>query len=172
MIAAGLGHRVTAIDLAEPMLEIARAKAQGRGLSVTFQHGDPVAPEFPEKSFDAVVSRHLFWTLRDPVTALYNWRLLRPGGRMVAIAGFWFKPETEAGDASEQSGLFEQFYSKEIRTALPGWRHFSVEPLVEIVKGAGFSAVGVKVLDAVQRVAFHPPSEKPAYAIVGFAADS
>lgn len=172
MIAAGLGHRVTAIDLAEPMLEIARAKAQGKGLSVTFRYGDAVAPEFPEKSFDAVVSRHLFWTLRDPVTALHNWRiLLRPGGRMVVIDGFWFKPETEAGDASEQSGLFEQFYSKEIRTTLPGWRQFSVEPLVEMVKGAGFSAVGVKALDAVQRVALHPPSEKPAYAIVGFAAD-
>ena len=60
MIAAGQGHRVIAIDLAEPMLEIVRAKAQGKALSVTFQYGDAVAPEFWEKSFDAVVSRHLF----------------------------------------------------------------------------------------------------------------
>ena len=29
MIAAALGHRVTAIDLAEPMLAIARAEAEG-----------------------------------------------------------------------------------------------------------------------------------------------
>jgi hypothetical protein len=42
-----------------------------------------------------------------------------------------------------------------------------------MVKRAGFLAVGVKaLLDAVQRVAVHPPSEKAAYAIVGFAADT
>ena len=61
------------------------------------------------------------------MTALHNWRmLLKPGGRMVVIDGFWFKPETDANEGSEQSGLFERFYSKEIRTTLPGWCQFSV----------------------------------------------
>src|SRR6516162_7207246 len=36
MIAARLGHHVTAIDLSEPMLEVARAEAQRRELKITF----------------------------------------------------------------------------------------------------------------------------------------
>jgi SAM-dependent methyltransferase len=170
MIAAQLGHHVTAIDLSEPMLEVARAEAKRRGLKVTFVHDDAVAPYFPEKTFDAVVSRHLIWTLRDPVRALRNWRtLVKPGGRVVAIDGFWFKPETDADGESERSGLFDEFYSREIRAALPGWHYFSVEPLAAVVEHAGFSGVGVKVLEAIQRVTLHPPSEEPAYALFGFA---
>jgi ubiquinone/menaquinone biosynthesis C-methylase UbiE len=133
MIAAQLGHRVTAIDLSEAMLEVARTEATRRGLNVTFLHDDAVAPNFPQKSFETVVSRHLIWTLRDPVRALRNWRmLLKPGGRLVAIDGFWFKPESDANGESEQSGLFEEFYSREIRAALPGWHYFSVEPLAAV----------------------------------------
>ena len=170
MIAAGLGHRVTAIDLSEPMLEVARAEAQRRELNITFLQEDAVTPNFSEKSFDVVVSRHLIWTLRDPHRALNNWRiLLKPGGRVVAIDGFWFKPAREATDSTEGSGLFERFYSNEIRSTLPGWRYFSVEPLVELFEGAGFSRVTVMPLEAVQRVALHPPSEEPAYALVAFA---
>jgi ubiquinone/menaquinone biosynthesis C-methylase UbiE len=170
MIAAGLGHRVTAIDLSEPMLEVARAEAQRRELKITFLQDDAITPDFSGKSFDAVVSRHLIWTLRDPHRALSNWRiLLKPGGRVVAIDGFWFKPEPEAADSTERSGFFEQCYSKEIRATLPGWRYFSVEPLVELFQAAGFSRVTVTALEAVQRVALHPPSEEPAYALVAFA---
>jgi ubiquinone/menaquinone biosynthesis C-methylase UbiE len=170
MIAARLGHRVTAIDLSEPMLEVGRAEAKRRGLKVTFLHDDAVAPDFPEKSFEVVVSRHLIWTLRDPVRALRNWRkLVKPSGRVVAIDGFWFKPEPDANGASQRSGLFEEFYSSEIRAALPGWHYFSVEPLAALVENAGFSGVRVKVLEAIQRVALHPPSEEPAYALFGFA---
>jgi ubiquinone/menaquinone biosynthesis C-methylase UbiE len=170
MIAAQLGHRVTAIDLSEPMLEVARGEASRRGLKVTFLHDDAVAPNFPEKTFEAVVSRHLIWTLRDPVRALRNWRrLVKPGGRVVAIDGFWFKPQPDDDGASERSGLFDEFYSREIRAALPGWHYFSVEPLAAVVENAGFSGVRVKVLEAIQRVALHPPAEEPAYALCGFA---
>lgn len=42
MIAAGLGHRVTAIDLSEPMLEVARAEAQRRELKITFLQEDAI----------------------------------------------------------------------------------------------------------------------------------
>ena len=105
MIAAALGHRVTAIDLAEPMLAVARAEADRRGVAVTFAAGDAVAPAFAAASFDAIVSRHLIWTLRDIDVALSAWRrLLRPGGRVVAIDGFWFS----AGPQRDE-GFFESF---------------------------------------------------------------
>ena len=102
LIAAAQGHRVTGADLAEPMLAVARRAAQARSLKVTFVQADAVAPGLSGQSFDAVTSRHLFWTLRDPKAALAAWReLLRPGGRMVIIDGFWF----DAPDP--QSGLFD-----------------------------------------------------------------
>lgn len=35
--------------------------------------------------------------LREPATALASWRnLLRPGGRLVAINGFWFTGQDES----------------------------------------------------------------------------
>src|SRR5438552_12305750 len=74
LIAAGLGHRVTAVDLAGRMLDVARAAAEARGLDVVFLHGDAVAPDFPDGSFDVVTCRHLLWTLRDADTAARNWR--------------------------------------------------------------------------------------------------
>jgi ubiquinone/menaquinone biosynthesis C-methylase UbiE len=89
--AATLGHRVTGIDLSEQMLGIAREHAERDGVVVRFAIGDAVAPQFSPASFDAVTSRHLLWTLREPVRAFANWRaLLRPGGRAVAFDGFWF----------------------------------------------------------------------------------
>ena len=169
MIAAGLGHRVTPIDLAEPMLAVARAEARGRDLRITFLSGDAVAPDFPERSFDALISRHLVWTLRDPATALINWHdLIRPGGRLVAIDGFWFQPETGDGDTELPEGLFEQFYTKETRRLLPGWNYFSVEPIAALFERGSFADVAVRYLDAVLRVARDPPAQEPSYALVGF----
>ena len=114
MIAATLGHRVTGIDLSEPMLGEARAESARRALTVRFAAGDAVAPALSPRSFDAVISRHLLWTLRDVHAALVAWRrLLRPGGRVIAIDGFWFEPES-AGE----EGFFESFYDREATLVL------------------------------------------------------
>jgi protein-L-isoaspartate O-methyltransferase len=109
MIAAELGHCVTAIDLSEPMLEVARAEANRRGLKVTFLHDDAAAPNFPEKSLKpwsaATSSGRCVTRLERCATGVQ----VKPGGRVMAIDGFWFKPESDAGSASERSGLFEEF---------------------------------------------------------------
>ena len=44
LILAGLGHRVTAVDLSADMLELARAAAAERGLTIHFHSDDAVAP--------------------------------------------------------------------------------------------------------------------------------
>ena len=42
-------------------------------------------------SVDAVLARHLLWTLPDPLAALARWvRLVRPGGRLVLVEGRWW----------------------------------------------------------------------------------
>ena len=163
LVAASLGHRVTGIDLAATMLAEARKKAARRKLHVAFQKGDAIAPDFPPASFDAVISRHLFWTLRDPQRALKSWkRLLRPGGRIVLIDGFWFAP---IKDNESEKGFFERFYSRDLRRRLPGWQYFDTAPIVALFEAQGFRNVSLTSLDAIHRVARNPPSAKPSFAL-------
>jgi ubiquinone/menaquinone biosynthesis C-methylase UbiE len=64
LLAADLGYRVTALDLSEGMLERLRAKAAERDLKIEVVHGPADTP--PKGPFDAVVERHLLWTIPDP----------------------------------------------------------------------------------------------------------
>ena len=81
ILLAQRGHRVTGIDLTPSMLEEAEAAAAQFGVSVRFLRMDVQATDFPDGSFDAVVSRNVTWTLPDPEKAYREWhRLLRPGG--------------------------------------------------------------------------------------------
>ena len=50
------GAKVTAVDASEEMLAIARQRAAGQSLKITFQQGDAHALDFADRSFDAVVS--------------------------------------------------------------------------------------------------------------------
>jgi len=85
---AARGHRVTGIDLAPTMLDLARRKAAEAGFDIRFQEGDAEQASFPDGSFDLVVSRHVLWTLPHPEAAIDDWiRVLRPGGRLVVIDG-------------------------------------------------------------------------------------
>jgi SAM-dependent methyltransferase len=90
-LAAGLGHRVVAVDLAANMVERARAKTAEFAGQVTVRVGDVTDPPFGPGSVDVVLARHILWTLPDPQAALARWRLmLRPGGRFLLIEGRWW----------------------------------------------------------------------------------
>lgn len=89
ILAADLGHVVDGIDFSEGMLEIARAKIVGRA-GITVSLGDAAQPGLAERSYDAVMCRHVLWALPDPGSAASMWsRLLRPAGRLVLIEGRW-----------------------------------------------------------------------------------
>ena len=85
---AALGHRVTGVDFAPSMLEIARRKASERGLAVHFEQADAENLPFAGASFDLAISRHVLWTLPHPEAAIDEWkRVLRPGGRLAIVDG-------------------------------------------------------------------------------------
>lgn len=87
-----LGHAVTALDFSEPMLARARAK-HARKPRLRFLHADAGRTMEPDASYDAIVCRHLVWTLTDPATAFADWlRVLRPGGRLLVYDGNWSAP--------------------------------------------------------------------------------
>ncbi|MFC8101478.1 class I SAM-dependent methyltransferase [Streptomyces sp. NPDC057363] len=88
LLASEQGHRVTGVDRSPAMVELARAKLAGR--DAVFLTGDAAAPPVGERRFDAVLVRHVLWTLPDPGRALGHWReLLRPQGRLVLVEGVW-----------------------------------------------------------------------------------
>jgi ubiquinone/menaquinone biosynthesis C-methylase UbiE len=93
------GHRVTGIDLSERMLERARAKAAEAGVDVEFSKGDASALELPPAQFDVLLDRHVLWAMEHAPAALAEWvRLVRPGGSIVLVEGFW---STGAGIRSD-----------------------------------------------------------------------
>jgi ubiquinone/menaquinone biosynthesis C-methylase UbiE len=145
LICASLGHKVTGADLAPSMLNIARGIAAGRGLPTRFVEADAVAPPFEEATFDVVVSRHSLWTLRTPDQALRNWyRLLRSGGRIVAIDAFHSWDVT--APKSEEDKFFLRHYTSSVQAALPFMQLQSMGPLLAALKEAQFRDVQFEFL--------------------------
>lgn len=88
LLAAGQGHRVTAVDLSPRMADRARTKLAGQDAEVLV--GDAAQPPVGERTFDVVLARHVVWLLPDFEAALKHWcSLLNPGGRLVLVEGVW-----------------------------------------------------------------------------------
>lgn len=95
------GHHVTGIDLSPEMLGIAQSKAADEGLSLDFEPGDAEQPAFPARSFDLVISRHLFWAMTDQAATLSAWhRILRADGCLAILDGDWCTDTPENPDSS------------------------------------------------------------------------
>ena len=82
--AVGSSGFVLGVDLAENLLELARRKAQQRGLSnLDFRADDMLDLGLPESSFDAVICVFGIFFVPDMQAAVGElWRLVRPGGKL------------------------------------------------------------------------------------------
>jgi SAM-dependent methyltransferase len=87
LLLAREGYRVTALDLAPGMLAQLSAKAKSRDLEVEVVEANAADP--PRGAFDAVVERHVVWTLPDPEAALEAWREAAPQGRLLLVESIW-----------------------------------------------------------------------------------
>lgn len=96
-LVAELGHNVQAFDLSAEMVARARAKTAIFGAAVRVEQADVSEPPLGPRSLDAVLARHVLWTLPDPHAALGHWaEALRAGGRLVLVEGRWdTQPTTE-----------------------------------------------------------------------------
>lgn len=141
VVLAGLGHRVTGIDLSEGMLALARTHAAALANAPDIRHGDAVDPGFPPASFDAITSRYVMWTLREPVVAVRNWAtLLRPGGLVAVVDSTWFPGGL---------GDFATHYPAEVERALPLATAPSIDRTAAVLAEAGLTAVTVTPLTAI-----------------------
>jgi len=90
IVLAGLGHKVTGIDLSPSMITLARAKAATHALQIEFDVMDAAFPQLPSQHFDVILCRHLLWALPEPKQVLQRWsEFLKQKGRLILIEGFW-----------------------------------------------------------------------------------
>lgn len=99
LLLAEEGYVVDGVDFSPEMVARALAKTSGEP-DVTVLEGDAYDPPLTAGAYDVVMTRHVLWTLPDPVEALRRWTsLLAPDGRLVLVEGSW---TTGAGLAAEQ----------------------------------------------------------------------
>ena len=124
----GTTGRVIGIDPGEHQIARARSKAAQRGLSIEFQIGVIEHLDFPDQTFDVVLStimlHHLSDLLQRQGLAEIG-RVLKPGGRLV-IADFK-RPEEQP--------------TQPVRFGAGGSR---VQDMVVLVKDAGFLRVEIE----------------------------
>lgn len=91
LVLGELGYFVMGIDFSAEMLKIARAKALKSRLPITFEQQDANDLLLMGTEFDVILCRHVLWSLPEPAQTLAQWeRLLKPGGLLVLIEGFWY----------------------------------------------------------------------------------
>ena len=91
IILAARGYCVTAVDFSAEMLSEARRNAGELAERIDFRQMDAHDLDFPDGSFDVIVTRNLTWNLADPLRAYRDWlRVLRPGGAALIFDANWY----------------------------------------------------------------------------------
>lgn len=149
-----LGYDLTALDFAEPMLKRARAKLAQHD-NVRLRLGDAENSMEPDKSYDALISRHLVWTLLSPRDTLADWlRVLKPGGKLVVLDGNWSEPTRLGRFLVPISRLLDRLFGapsalsmkmverhKSILRELPFSDGLTEDKLIVLLKEVGFTDI-------------------------------
>ncbi|HEY8124245.1 MAG TPA: class I SAM-dependent methyltransferase [Methylocystis sp.] len=140
--------KLTATDLNEPMLEIARTKF-GAAEQVTFQTADATALAFADNAFDAIVCQFglMFFPDKDRAHREAR-RTLRPGGRY--LFSVWDAPRY---NPFPRLGLevIERFFPGDP----PPFLAFScaeIDLIKESLLGAGFADITISIRSRVKEV--------------------
>jgi SAM-dependent methyltransferase len=157
LIAARLGHVVTALDLSPQMLACLEESARAEHLEVATFVGPA---DEPTGEFDAVVERHVIWTLPDPVRAISAWRRCAPAGRLVLFESVWGGADPlEAVRSRIRKGIkrvrgarpdHHGSYRDELRRSLPFGNGTPPESIVETVLAAGWRNPRLERLNDVE----------------------
>jgi ubiquinone/menaquinone biosynthesis C-methylase UbiE len=170
--------RVLGVDVAESLLEMARARAAREGLAnIGFRAGDATRTALPDGGFDAVIC--VFGVFFAPDMAGFvaeMWRLVRPGGVLAittwgaglfepANTAFWesvrevepslFKAFNPWDEITTQAALTDLLARGGVEhpavRAAPGWHHLDhPDRFWDIVLGTGYRAT-IDALSQEQR---------------------
>lgn len=120
------GYEVTAVDRNPTMIQEAKKNAGPLAKKIHYVEMDAEALEFPEGSFDVIVTRNLMWTLPHPEKAYASWRhVLKEGGFLLNFDANWYhylydeeaRRQYEADRAQVASrGMEDRYTSTDIQT--------------------------------------------------------
>jgi SAM-dependent methyltransferase len=157
LIAARLGHRVTSLDISEEMLGNLEKAAGDEGLEIDVVVGNAARPP---KGFEAVIERHVLWTLPDPRAALEAWRESVPDGRLVLVESLWGNVDPIESLRNSARHALRQLrgdppdhhttYSDSLRESLPLSGGTSPTRLVEMLLEAGWRSPRLERLRDVE----------------------
>ena len=177
--AVGPAGSVVGLDLSDGMLAVARAHAARSGFEsrLRFVKGDAERPDFPDRTFDAVIALFSLLHLPHPDAALRQMlRVLKPGGSVVigvgsgpspfSLPGLWHRVRRAAGLVREKLGqelratafldhLVEHTLPVAPDTEMPEWtggRGVRPAGIPEQVQAAGFSDVRVHWQGHIERL--------------------
>jgi ubiquinone/menaquinone biosynthesis C-methylase UbiE len=163
LVLAQMRYHVIGIDISEEMIAKARKKAEEGGIAITLISADAECLPFEDGSFDAVVTRHLLWTIPCPDIALREWhRVLVPGGRVIIIDGVWndgaLGTRIRIGISSQMSRIFDPeathpaSYNDDIRARLPHGGGVSREVTLDYISRAGFTDMKFRDLMYIRKM--------------------
>lgn len=131
LLLAGMGHDVTGADWSGNKLEKANEKMKHSNTSIKFVREDAENLSFEAEQFDAVVSRHLIWTLSDPASAFKEWaRVTKPGGTVLT-------------NIPAQHSHGNHHFGEEIGRELPFYNGADPDEVVRMFEDAGLTNVSV-----------------------------
>ncbi|HXM45377.1 MAG TPA: methyltransferase domain-containing protein [Bryobacteraceae bacterium] len=137
--AVGPNGQVHCIDMSEPMLNMAQNRCAGKPW-VVFQHGSATDLPVGDATFDAAISVQVNEFIADVETALSEmYRVLRPGGRAVAVSTDWDAIAWHASDRARMNRVLGAFAEHCVHTALP-------RTLAPKLRQAGFMLMDQRVI--------------------------
>ncbi|MGA3351559.1 MAG: class I SAM-dependent methyltransferase [Acidimicrobiales bacterium] len=159
LLLAREGYRVTALDLAPGMLEELSVKARAKGLDIALVEANAADP--PRDGFDAVVERHVIWTLPGPQAALESWHEAAPTGRLILVESIWGAaagPEEQLRSVARSllrrmrgaPSDHHKEYDPQLVSELPFGSGASPETLVELVESTSWGHARVERLRDVE----------------------
>jgi ubiquinone/menaquinone biosynthesis C-methylase UbiE len=155
--AVGPEGSVLGIDLAERLVEAARAKARVHGLeNVEFRIGDMLDLGLPDSSFDAVVCVFGIFFVPDMTAAVRElWRVVKPGGKLAITT--WGPRFFEPGNTAFWNAVRD--VAPDLHKSFNPWDRICDPPSVQKL----LVDSGVEHAEAMAEAAQHPISSPEAW---------
>jgi SAM-dependent methyltransferase len=150
----GASGRSVGIDISEPMLALARERAERERLPATFVRADAQIHSFDPASFDAIVSRFGVMFFDDPIAAFANLRRAASDGAGLCLFVFRSAAENAFMTTAERAAA-PLLPGAPVRDAdAPGQFAFAdPQRVTRILAAGGWSAIEIRPVDVACRFA-------------------
>ena len=107
------GNQVTGIDQAQGMLDKAKENAEKYRVDPEFRIMDLEHIDYPDNTFDLILSRNVTWNLSEPDAVYAEWmRLLKKDGVLLVFDSTWYKTLFDEELAAEVKRRAEEYKAK------------------------------------------------------------